>query len=75
MGKLMNNNLHNTHAHSSDGFILLRSLIFSAAIIALLSAALSIMIALLRQSSGIKAQAEKIIADRNAAVYNELHER
>ncbi len=60
---------------NTDGFILLRTLLFSAALMLILSAALSIMVLILRQSSGIKEQAETLLAERNAAVYLELDER
>lgn len=59
----------------TDGFILLRTLLFSAALIVILSSALSLMVSVLRQSSDIKVQSEKLISERNAAAYKELHER
>ncbi len=59
----------------TDGFILLRTLLFSAALLLILSAALSIMISLFRHSSDIKTQSEILIKERNAAVLKELDER
>lgn len=63
------------HHGKTDGFILLRSLLFSAAFLVLLSAALTIMTFIFLQSSEIKTHAEKIINNRNNAALEELHER
>lgn len=41
----------------------------------LLAAALSVTIALLRQSADIKTQSEKLITNRNDTVLHELQER
>lgn len=59
----------------TDAFILLRTLLFSAVLIILLSAALSITIALFRQSSEINLRSNKLIQERNTAALQDLDER
>jgi predicted PurR-regulated permease PerM len=57
------------------GFILLRTLITSAAIMLILTLVLVIAVFLFRQGVNIKNQAERLLSDRNLEAYRELNER
>lgn len=59
----------------TDGFIVLRTLIFCTGLIIILSAALTVTTSILRKSSDIKIRCENILEERNNAAKQELYKR
>jgi hypothetical protein len=59
----------------TDGFVLLRALLLTVALLLVLSVMLISFAAVMKQSGGIERQAERIISARNEATYRELNAR